>query len=528
MLDFFHLKDVDEFFRLLEKKNLQNLDNQIDGPGNLNWRTTYTEKDFSKVPKFRGIIHIVQIRDLGTKIHRDLLYEIMFEKLLDIARLNNESKLLKNEIQDLKTKLDEYHNNNSTTNTDLIINSFINVIDTTTTTTTKTTMGATSIDKKQSEGDSIDKSIELDFFKIKSDQSQQSSPSHKLEEKQNQVNNIANEIPQESIKTVKQQTQTETNQQTFSSTSPSHQNEEKQDKQEEVKQEEVKQEEGIQKEDKKEEDKKEEGKQKYGEIFIIEIPQEEEKQKEEGKQQDGENFIIEIPQEEDKQKEDKKEEDKKEDKQEEDKQKEEKLEDKQKNGEEFIIEIPQNETLEIKVDTHPRSSNDDVSTAEMEVEALKTPLFAETTFVTKQQVITNKKLLVYKQSDFFPNMTTLLQSRLKDVTVQEVKDLTKIGLNDNSYGVGDFENVFVLYAVSCMGARTDSERDAFKIKSIRSIIGDKVPIIYGVFMIGKNGPTRIKVEHTQTSISITHSMSDIGRNLQNNENLKQLQSFLQQ
>ncbi|KAM9974750.1 hypothetical protein ACTFIW_008214 [Dictyostelium discoideum] len=504
MFGFLQIKDIEELFKLLKEKNLHFLGNQIDGPTNLNWRMFYTEKDFSKVPQFRGIIHISQIYGLERSISRKLLNEIISEKLLDIARLDNESKLLKNEIQDLKTKLNECHNNNSATNKNLIMNSYINSIDTTitatTNTTTKTTIGATSIDKKQSGGDSIDKSIEeLGFFKIKSDQSQQSSPSHKLEEKQNLVNNIANEIPQESIKT-------ETNQQTLSTTSPLHQNEEKQDKQEEVKQEEIKQEEVKQEEVKQEEVKKEE--------FEEEVKQKEDKQ------QDGEDFIIEIPQEEDKQKEDK---------QEEDKQKEEKLEDKQKDGEEFIIEIPQNETLEIIVDTYPRSSNDDVSTAvEMEVEALKTPLFDETTFVTKQQVITNKKLLVYKQSDFFPNMPTLLQSRLKDVTVQEVKDLTKIGLNDNSYGVGDFENVFVLYAVSCMGARTDSERDASKIKSIRSTIGDKVPIIYGVFMIGKNGPTRIKVEHTQASISITHSMSDIGRNLQNNENLKQLQSFLQQ
>ncbi|KAM9987709.1 hypothetical protein ACTFIZ_003074 [Dictyostelium cf. discoideum] len=481
------VNDEKDLSKALELNNLQVVGNPRDI---FNWRFFYKENDFSKAPKFGGIIHESQVLELKAKINRPLFQEIFFEKLLENAKLNKELEFYKGENQELKSQLSSIEKCYLRSK-DLIINGYLNDNYNTTITASKTTIEATIINKNQSGGDSIDKSIEeLDFFKIKSDQ----SPLQIQEEKQHQVNNIGDEIPQELLKTVKQQIPTETNEQPLSSTSPLHQKEEKQDKQKESKQE---------KEDKQEEDKQEEKEDK----------QEEGKQ-EEGKQEEGQQ---ECKQEE-------------EDKQEENKQKDdEQQEDKLPNGEEFIIEIPpENDTFEIIVDTHPRSSNDEVSIAVVEIEELQTSLSIETAFVTKQIEIPNKKLIVFKQSDFFPKMVTLLQSRLKGVTVQEVKDFSQFGLNDNSYGAGDFENVFVLYAVSCMGARTDSERDASKIKSIRSTIGNKVPIIYGVFMIGKNAPSRIQVEYTQASVSISHSTSDIGRNLQNNENLKQLQSFLQQ
>ncbi|KAN0024099.1 hypothetical protein ACTFIV_008495 [Dictyostelium citrinum] len=181
-------------------------------------------------------------------------------------------------------------------------------------------------------------------------------------------------------------------------------------------------------------------------------------------------------------------------------------------------------SLEIKDDTLPSSSiRDEISITD---ETPQAPLVVDTIIVTIKKETPNKKLLVLKQSDFFPNMIAILQSKLKGVTVQEVKDFSKFGLNDNSHGVGEFENVFVLYAVSCTGARTDSESDAIKIKSIRLTIGNKVPIIYGVFIVG-TGPTRIECKHTQGSIIISHSMSDFILNLQNNENLKKLESLLQ-
>ncbi|KAM9958881.1 hypothetical protein ACTFIW_012471 [Dictyostelium discoideum] len=98
------IKDAKELSKQLELQNLQVID-KLGMPHNLNWRLTYTERDFSKVPKFKDIVHGVQILMLERKINRDLLIDIISEKLLENEKLNTELKLLKNEIHDLKSKL---------------------------------------------------------------------------------------------------------------------------------------------------------------------------------------------------------------------------------------------------------------------------------------------------------------------------------------------------------------------------------------------------------------------------------------
>ncbi|EAL63160.1 hypothetical protein DDB_G0288601 [Dictyostelium discoideum AX4] len=59
----------------------------------------------SQVLKFKGIVYKVQISELRIKISRDLLMELIFEKLMENAKLNKELELLKNEIHEIKNSL---------------------------------------------------------------------------------------------------------------------------------------------------------------------------------------------------------------------------------------------------------------------------------------------------------------------------------------------------------------------------------------------------------------------------------------
>ncbi|KAM9969781.1 hypothetical protein ACTFIR_001618 [Dictyostelium discoideum] len=104
MFPFFQIKNAKELSEELEFKNLKVKD-QFGMSHNLNWRLTYTERDFSKVPKFKDIVHGAQILMLNRKISRDLLIDLICEKLMENEKLNTELKLLKNEIHDLKSKL---------------------------------------------------------------------------------------------------------------------------------------------------------------------------------------------------------------------------------------------------------------------------------------------------------------------------------------------------------------------------------------------------------------------------------------
>ncbi|KAM9987710.1 hypothetical protein ACTFIZ_003078 [Dictyostelium cf. discoideum] len=128
----------------------------------------------------------------------------------------------------------------------------------------------------------------------------------------------------------------------------------------------------------------------------------------------------------------------------------------------------------------------------------------------------NPNLIIVKNQPFFENLSQSLKKKLsfKNVKEKQIDQLDEIKEND-----------IIFFASTSNGIITNVEKDTLQINEILSKIGDKIPILYCVFNMGKDAKPTIKILNT-IPFSLTHSLSEIENTRFNNITLTKIKKYL--